>query len=105
MNNVESSFIELTGLVDKICGDFYSVKVAAVYVHKDMMDWLLNLESSESWAWERGGIQVHKTKTGSEVVTMRPYGMGDKIPVKGKYSGHGPWKIVLGPKKFDGGEA
>lgn len=31
-------------------------------------------------------------------MTIRPYG-AERIPVKGKYSGKNPWKIVCGYRK------
>ena len=48
-------------------------------------------------AFRRGKVEYHETKTG-ERMTFQPYG-ADRIPIKAKYSGQNPWKIVCGYQK------
>lgn len=109
-------FQELTTTVSSIY-DLRGIGVSAVYVSENLWIWMREQSNlvpfdaeSNNWPmlnnrradqyYSEAEVKFHKTKTGSLTATMQPYG-ADRIPVKVKYSGTNPWKIVCGYRKED----
>lgn len=78
--------------------DLRGIIVTAVYLRRDLMEWVRSQATSLQWQrsvdFDEGNVVIRKTKSGAERVTMQPYGAERPIPVKGKYSGGTPWKVV-----------
>lgn len=90
--------------------DLRGIGVSAAYVSNSLWKWMLDeyarLEKYGTWqkygscsqCFDEAKPELKKTKTGAIRFTIQPYG-ADKIPVKPKYSGKNPWKIVCGYRK------
>lgn len=96
---MEEHYESLVNTIESIY-DLRGICVTAVYVRDDLMEWIRK-QGSPRFSWERsvvfeerGNVAFHKTKNKTERVTMQPYGARKPIPVKGKYSGSTPWKVV-----------
>ena len=98
--------------------DLRGIGVSAVYVGRETWDWMQEQDAKKrnttrslvtgyrlvhpDQDYDEADVEFHKTKSGALVATMKPYGADRKIPVKVKFSGECPWKIVVGYKKEDG---
>lgn len=107
-------FKELSTTISSVY-DLRGIGVSAVYVGREIWDWMQEQDAKRldttrslitgcrlvcsAQSYEEADVEFHKTKTGSLVATMKPYGVKRRLPVKVKFSGESPWKIVVGYKK------
>ena len=110
-------FEELSTTISSVY-DLRGIGVSAVYVGREIWDWMQDQDAKRlnttrslitgyllvrpAQSYEEADVEFHRTKSGALVATMKPYGADRKIPVKVKFSGECPWKIVVGYKKEDG---
>lgn len=82
--------------------ELHRLGVTAIYVCRELWEWMqyhecksptLRLPIDKSY--EESGAEFHSTKNGTMVATMKPLGADSKIPVKVKFSGNTPWKVVV----------
>ena len=113
---IAADFLALSTTISSIY-DLRGIGVSAVYVSPDMWEWMRDQEYKKANTtrclitgyrlvhpdqyYDESGAEFHITKSGNEVATMKPYGANRKIPVKVKYTGDGPWEIVVGYEKED----
>lgn len=83
----EADFDALSATISSVYG-LRGIGVSAAYVSRGMWEWMQEQHRAE--------VEFHTTKTGALAATMKPFGVGRSIPVKVKYSGSNPWKIVVG---------
>lgn len=111
---IEKIFEELSTTISSIY-DLRGIGVSAVYVGREIWDWMQEQDAKRlnttrilitgnrlmrpAQCYEEADVEFHKTKTGSLVATMKPYGVKRRLSVKVKFSGESPWKIVVGYKK------
>lgn len=92
--------------------DLRGIGVQAVYVRYDLWAWMRETEDrkcngrygflmSGEQSYDAAEVAWKETRSGAVRVTMKPYGADHNIPVKQKYSGKQPWKIVVTYKKED----
>lgn len=102
---LEGYFNDLSTTVQSIY-DMRGIGVSAVYVNQELFDWVHEQCDNKAKNWlgvkwcqhfDEAKVEYHATKTG-ERMTFQPYG-ADRIPIKVKYSGQNPWKIVCGYRK------
>lgn len=101
---MESDFQALVATIGSIY-ELRGIGVSAVYVSADMMRWMRDRARDRDktyvlhcQAFDEAGVEFGKTLKGNERVVMNPVGAG-RLPVKTKYSGGNPWKIVVGYRK------
>ena len=85
--------------------DLRGIGVQAVYVRDDLWEWMREMENRKGsrygfWfpseqSYDEAEVVWKETRSGAVRVTMKPYGADHSIPVKQKYSGKQPWKIVV----------
>ena len=85
--------------------DLRGIGVSAVYVSVDLWCWIRVAEDRKNrrhgyWlcgeqSYDESGVKYKVTPSGVERVTIKPYGADHNIPVKPKYIGKQPWKIVV----------
>ena len=99
---LEGYFNDLSTTVQYIY-NLRGIGVSAVYVNQELLDWMHEQCDNKAKNWlgvkwcqhfDDAKVEYHATKTG-ERMTFQPYG-ADRIPIKVKYSGQNPWKIVCG---------
>ena len=86
--------------------DLRGIGVSAVYVSRELWNWMreqsklvpFHEEGDADQYYSEAEVKFYKTKTRALKATMQPYG-ADCIPVKVKYSGKNPWKLVCGYRK------
>ena len=100
-SQAEEDYVALVNTVESIF-NLRGIVVSAVYVRKDLMEWIRK-QANAPFQWQKsvefeqyGNVLIRTTKSGNERVTMQPYGAVKPIPVKTKYSGESPWKVVCG---------
>ena len=102
---LEGYFNDLSTTVQSIY-DLRGIGVSAVYVSPELFDWIHEQCDNKTKNWldvkwcqhfDEAKVEYHETKTG-ERMTFQPY-RADRIPIKAKYSGQNPWKIVCGYRK------
>lgn len=104
-DRLESFFNDLSTTVQSIY-DLRGIGVSAVYVSPELFSWMREQCANKEKNWlgvkwcqhfDEAKVECHATKTG-ERMTFQPYG-ADRIPIKAKFSGENPWKIVCGYRK------
>lgn len=85
--------------------DLRGIVVQAVYVRDDLWAWMRDTEDRKGsrygfcfpgeQSYDEAEVVWKETRSGTVRVTMKPYGADHNIPIKQKYSGKQPWKIVV----------
>ena len=83
--------------------DLRGIGVSAAYVSQQIMEYMLwQYHARETNFWnfshqmfDESEVEFTKSARGNMSVSFKPFG-ADRIPIKVKYSGKNPWKIVVG---------
>lgn len=103
MNEIGEDFEALCVTISSIY-DLRGIGVQAAYVSDALWNWMREAEDRKNGGsyWRTGeqrynevNVEWKTTKTGALRLTIWPYGSDHAIPVKPKYSGKKPWKIVV----------
>ena len=102
LDQIKRDFDALVTTIQSVY-DLRGIGVSAAYVSQDMMNWMRQcsgLKENMFWVirtqmFDESEVEFKKTARGNVSVSFKPYG-ADRIPVKLKYSGKNPWKIVVG---------
>lgn len=106
IDEIAKDFESLSVTISSIY-DLRGIGVSAAYVSKELWEYMVNqsllppfgscMNCADQY-YSEAEVKFYKTKTGALKATMQPYG-ADCIPVKVKYSGKNPWKLVCGYRK------
>lgn len=108
MANPGEDFQTLSTTISSIY-DLRGIGVQAVYVSSDLWQWMREMEDRTTlhlsyWVpgeqyYQEAEVKWKTRYGGSSSCTIKPYGADHNIPVKIKYSGKQPWKIVVTYRK------
>ena len=101
LDQIKRDFDALVTTIQSIY-DLRGIGVSAAYISKQMMDWMrqcYGLKENMFWVvksqmFDEAEVVFKEKPKGGESVSFKPFG-ADRIPVKVKYSGKNPWKIVV----------
>jgi hypothetical protein len=107
MSNGEKDFQALIATIESIY-DLRGIGVSAAYVSRELWEYMVHQSLlppfGSSWNcadqyFTEAEPEVSTTQDGKvKRITIKPYG-ADRIPVKVKYSGSNPWKVVATYRK------
>lgn len=110
MTILGQDFVALVNTIQSVY-DLRGIGVQAVYVSKGLWDWMRGMESrkpmrGDCWlegeqCYDEADVAWKTARSGALSVTVSPCGADHNIPVKIKYSGKQPWKIVVTYRKED----
>lgn len=101
-DRLERNFNDLSRTVQSIY-DLRGIGVSEVYVSPELFGWMLEQCANKAKNWlgvkwcqyfDEANVECHATENGDRM-TFKPYG-ADRIPIKAKFTGESPWKIVCG---------